>query len=134
MMFAGFFASTIGRLVIGAVIASAIVGIVTVGLNKYKSEIKEAVYQQFYAAQVEAKLKDEQDKADRLKKDLAARERAIVILNQDRQMLISNLERIRTNIVNQEQAGPVSPTIRATIEDLRLLVDKSRKAGEAANQ
>lgn len=105
-------------------IAGAVVlvfGLIVFGLWKYKQEIKDVVYHEIYAEQVEELLERQEKEVEKLKSMLIIKERSIEQLNKKNLELGKQITSILNNTVNNPtlEDGDVSPVLRETINQLK---------------
>jgi len=125
-MISGFFANYGLKLLIVLGIALGLVG----ALFMYRSEVREAVYQQFYAEQVENQLKNKQIEIDTLNRLVNVKEVSIRKLSETNAKTRSDLVGLRSRLDNDKTVSTceVSSIVKSTLEDLRKLIREKTNA------
>jgi len=114
-MLPAFFGGMTFKLILVGVVALGLVG----AFYKWKDDLKEAIYQEFYAAQVEEAMKEQQKEIAKLQATIALREEHIKELESRTERVVTRTRTIEKIINSTPDPGAVAPIIRDTIERLR---------------
>lgn len=87
---------------------------------KWKDSIKEAVYNEIFAQQVETHLENQRKELEQLKRITAQREQAILDLIEQQKVILRDTSELVKRIESGNlEDGPVAPVLREAVEGLR---------------
>lgn len=114
-----------GKIVIILAAAAAMATAVMI----WRADIKQAVYNEFYAAEVEEALKKERDEVARLNDIISLRETKIADLQKATEATEKKLDQIEAKIRSGKLADAVAAQVlKVTIDDLRKIDLERRNA------
>jgi hypothetical protein len=102
-------------------IAIIIIAGLVFGYFKWKSAIKEAIFNEIYAEQVEEHLENQRQEFERIMKLTESGNIAVKKATQQREVLIKEVEQARqaTRNVTPERNGPVAPVLSEALDFIR---------------
>ena len=105
------------KIIIGAILIAALL----FGYFKWKSAIKQAVYNSIYAEQVEQHITNQKRELDRQRALMLESQRATEDARKRREAIIKDIEaaRARTRNVDPDKDGPVAPVLSEALDFIR---------------
>lgn len=102
-------------------IAIIIIALLAFGVYKWKSAIKEAIFNEIYKEQVEEHLENQRQEFERIMKLTESGNRAVKEATQQREVLIKEVEQARqaTRNVTPERNGTVAPVLSEALDFIR---------------
>ena len=102
-------------------IAIIIIALLAFGYFKWKSAIKEAIYNEIYAEQVEEHLENQRQEFERIMKLTEEGNKAVKEATKQREVLIKEVEQARqaTRNVAPERNGKVAPVLSEALDFIR---------------
>ena len=102
-------------------IAIIIIALLAFGVYKWKSAIKEAIYNEVYKERVEEHLENQRQEFERIMKLTESGNKAVKEATQQREVLIKEVEEARkaTRNVSPERNGKVAPVLSEALDFIR---------------
>lgn len=97
----------------------ALVGALVAGwflLNRYEANIKEAVYQKYYAERVQQAMEAKEAELERVRKQAAADRAAVKRLGDQNRAIAENFAKLSERLKTLED-GPLAPVLREVVEE-----------------
>lgn len=111
-----------------------IVVVLAFGIYKWKSSIKEAIYNELFSEQVEQHMENQRKELERTRQLLEEGTQAVDNARKERQKLLTEIEdaRTATRNVTSDQNGPVAPVLSEALNFIRERETAAGNTGESA--
>ena len=109
-----------------------LVALLAFGYFMWKSSIKEAIYNEIFAEQVEQHLENQRQELERVKKLTDEGTTAVKKAHTHRQKILTEIEKARnlTRNVTPERNGPVAPVLSEALDFIRARESSSESSSE----
>lgn len=126
--FFGLFGLKIGPTLAKIILILAIIGAVVGGFYWFRAEIKQEVYNEFYAEQVEIEKAEQQKKIEILENTVKLQRQALDKAMKERQEIAKNFNAIvERSKKSGAMDGDIAPVLKEALDEIRKL--KEGKAG-----